>query len=323
MFLRAGVSAALIAILLYYARTHHVMDALRNVGPQWVGLSVAVLAIGWLINAVRWKLLLSAAGVEQGVGRLASLYFIGMFFSQMLPTGAGGDVVRMWEVSRRTGKHAAVIVATLQERLMGMGVSMLMALSVLPLYRTRLPAKVLPLFTGLPILAVLAVSVLIYPRLFLRAGRRLRLPAKWGTLPMVRHIAVELRKAAELPPLSIGRLGPIALVTLIGDLFSMGAWWVLGRGVGIDLPLVAYYLIIPMIWVISMAPSIGGVGVREAGFVSMMTLFAVPADKSLAVAALYLLVQLLLAGVGGLLLLGRVWSGTWKREPSSSDLGAT
>jgi hypothetical protein len=61
-----------------------------------------------------------------------------------------------------------------------------------------------------------------------------------------------------------------------------------------------------------MTPSVGGMGVREGGFVFLMGLFGVPGKISLAVAALYLIVQTLMAGIGGLLLLGAMITGQWK-----------
>jgi len=324
---RIAISATLIAILLYIAKQQHVWEKIQKVPPGCIAASAGLLAVGWLINSQRWGLLLRAAGVRENMPYLMALYFIGMFFSQMLPTGAGGDAVRMWNISRRHGSPAAAVVATLQERLLGMGVSMLIGLAAAAMYFDRLPAASrLPLL-GVPLAAVVAVAIFLFPKVPVSVGSALWRGSGLGALAGtgIMHkvqtaVARAMRRAVELPPLTLARMIPILLVTLIGVLFSISVWWELGRGVGPELPYSVYCLIVPLVWIISMAPSLGGAGVREGGFVFLMKLFNVPTDRALTIAALYLMVQLLLACVGGLILLAFVWTGHWNRRPHAGTL---
>jgi uncharacterized protein (TIRG00374 family) len=312
---RVLVSLILIAILIYVAQRNHVQDRLRQVPPQDVAVAIALLGVAWIINSLRWKLLLAVAGVRERFATLASLYFIGMFFSQLLPTGAGGDPVRIWDLYRRGHKPAAVVVATLQERLLGMAVSMVVGLIAVGFYYHQLPPALAPVFVAMPIAAICGVGVFLYPRLPLSIAAKIGsrpVFANIGRRPIIHRLTAAIRPAADLPPLTPARLLPIVLVTLAGDLLSFFVWYLLARSVGVPLGFGAYCLIIPLVWVISMAPSLGGAGVREGGFVGLMKLFNVPIASSVAVAALFLIVQLLLAAVGGLLLAGRVLSGNWK-----------
>jgi len=316
-FLRFAVSGTLVAALGYIAYRQNVWEKLRAVPPSSVLSGLGLLAIAWLVNSRRWAILLSAAGIRENPIYLASMYFIGMFFSMILPTGAGGDAARMWDVSRRNGKPAAAIVATLQERLLGMGVSMLFGLAAAIFYYSRLPvAGRLPLL-GVSSLTLIASAVLLYPRVPISLIQKfwtfVETHGDRSALGKIKHaIFRALRHAAEVPPLTAARLLPILAITAIGVFFSIASWAALGDGVGLKLPYSAYCLVVPMVWIISMAPSLGGVGVRETGFVVMMRLFDVPSDRAVAVAALYLIVQTILACIGGLFLLGRIWSGTWK-----------
>ncbi|MGA2229601.1 MAG: lysylphosphatidylglycerol synthase transmembrane domain-containing protein, partial [Tepidisphaeraceae bacterium] len=308
-------------ILLYVGYRQHVLDKLRQVAPSAIAGAAGLLAIAWLINSVRWAMLLRVAGIKENAAYLASLYYIGMFFSQILPTGAGGDAVRMLELYRRGHRPAPVVVATLQERLLGMGVSMLVGLMAAAAHLTHFPAAVRPILIGLPLAAIAAVAIFLYPRLPLGVA------AKMGTWPVFRglkkhpilhRLTAAIEPAAQLPPLTPARLVPILLVTLAGVLFSISVWWALGLAVGTGVGFGGFCLVIPLVWVIAMTPSLGGAGVREGGFVWLMGMFAVPTDRSLAVAALYLIVQLLLAAVGGVFLLLRIWQGGWKRNPEQS-----
>jgi glycosyltransferase 2 family protein len=301
--LRAAVSGVLIGVLIYVALRQHVWQNLKTASPKWVAIGAVFLALAWTVNSCRWGLLLRAAGVVETLGGLISLYWIGMFFSQILPTGAGGDAVRMWAISRRHGKPTAAIVATFQERLVGMGMSCLLGLCVGAAYFDHLPAKARWWFVAVQALMMAVAAAGLYPRPLLRLARVI--PSK--------KLAAAIAHVARLEPLTAGCLLPVLAVGLAGILLSIGEWWALGRAVGVYLPYAVYCTIVPLVWIIGMTPSLGGTGVREGGFVMLMKLFDVPTDRSLAVAALYLIVQTALAGVGGLLLLGQVWAGRWKR----------
>jgi glycosyltransferase 2 family protein len=310
------ISGGLIAILLWWGYREDVWTQLKAASPTWVAIGAAMLCAGWLVNSVRWGLLLRAAGVIENWLTLASLYFIGMFFSQILPTGAGGDAVRMWAVAHHRGKGAAVVVATLQERLVGMGVSCLLGLCIGAIYFDHLPEK-----ARLALLALLAALIVasscLYPRIPLAVGRRIWTAfglERWNDKPIVLRSSAVIAQIAQLPPLTVGRLLPILFVGLVGILLSIGEWWALGRAGGIEKPYAVFCLVVPLVWIVSMTPSVGGLGVREGGFAWLMSLFGVIPRQSLAVAALYLIVQTAMAGVGGLLLLGRIWTGTWKRK---------
>jgi uncharacterized protein (TIRG00374 family) len=313
---RIVVSAGMILLLVWIARKQHVARHIREVPPGGIAAAAGFTVLAWLVNSLRWNLLLRVAGVKENSRTLASLYFIGMFFSQLLPTGTGGDAVRMWDLYRRGHKPAAVVVATLQERFMGLGVSMLIGLIAVAFYFRELPPYLRPLLVGLPFVAVAAVAVFLYPRIPLaiagHIGQRSIFKRLAGS-PIVHRITATIRPAANLPALTPRRLLPIVGVTMAGVLLSIAVWWALGVAAGMTVPFGGFCLVVPLVWVIAMAPSLGGAGLREGGFVALMlVLFAVPKDRSITVAALYLIVQLATACLGGLLLLARVAGGSWK-----------
>src|ERR1700722_20119660 len=257
MALKIGISAALIIFGVVIGRRYHVLDQLRRVPASAIAMAAGLMFVGWLVNSVRWRLLLRVVGVHEGQAYLAGLYRLGGFFSQLLPTGAGGDAGPMWDLYRRDHKPAAVIVSTLQERLMGMGVSMWVGLAAGLYYFARLPENVRPLLASLPVAAIAAMGVCIFPKL------PMKILGPVGHWRGVHRLTAALRPAAELPGPRAGELLTITAVTLLGDVLSIGSWWALGRVVDPSVPFGGYCLVIPMVWIISMAPSVGGAGVRE------------------------------------------------------------
>src|SRR5437016_4548394 len=114
--LQLGVSALLILLLVRVTHSDGLGPALASVRPGAVALAVGLYVLASLVNAGRWQLLLRHQGIDESLRELGVLYFIGQFCSLFLPTAAGGDAVRVYEVSRGGRSPWRALLATLQER---------------------------------------------------------------------------------------------------------------------------------------------------------------------------------------------------------------
>jgi uncharacterized membrane protein YbhN (UPF0104 family) len=92
---------------------------------------------------------------------------------------------------------------------------------------------------------------------------------------------------------------------------------IIAQAMGMDVPIVAMFVIIPVATVVMMLPvSINGIGLREAVFVMFFGLFGITSDQSIAFAWIaygFVLAQGLL---GGLVFAGRLLY----REPMNKGL---
>ena len=95
------ISFSIIAfILLTEVKIKDIPDALKDIHVIWLILSFSLHALGLLISAYRWQILIRAQDDEVPFGFLAKSYLVGNFFNLFLPTRFGGDVVRIWDGSR-------------------------------------------------------------------------------------------------------------------------------------------------------------------------------------------------------------------------------
>src|SRR5689334_3807760 len=70
--------------------------------------------------AWRWRLLLRARGIDDGLGWLMRAYLVSYAAGQVLPTSLGGDATRIYETTRRhPGRGGAVAGSVLLERVLG------------------------------------------------------------------------------------------------------------------------------------------------------------------------------------------------------------
>ena len=122
-----------------------------------------------LISARKWQLLLQRARIGVGFPAAAQLYWIGAFFSNFMPTGIGGDAVRLMMTPAPDGR-ARVAATILIERLTGLLVMLGLSafgLLILPLDLGG-PVPRYVTIAGVAGLAMAVTAVLFMPAQFLR-----------------------------------------------------------------------------------------------------------------------------------------------------------
>ncbi|MEW6455906.1 MAG: lysylphosphatidylglycerol synthase transmembrane domain-containing protein, partial [Acidobacteriota bacterium] len=75
--------------------------------------------VGISFSSNRWQILLRAHNINVNLVKLLKFYFIGNFFNTFLPTGVGGDIMRMYYISKQTEKSIPSMSTVLIERFTG------------------------------------------------------------------------------------------------------------------------------------------------------------------------------------------------------------
>lgn len=323
--LQAAVSAGLVGLLVALARRGELAVSLAALRAADVALAGGLLALAYALNGWRWQLLLAHVGVRERLPRLVELYFIGVFFSLFLPTSAGGDAYRVYEVSRGGRPLLRVFYATLQERLLGLGVIMLIGLVATLSYAVLLPASLGAALVLVQAMGAAAVVMLLYPGPLLTLVTRLR-PAEgrpWlrrlAESPLGQRLGGAARSLREMPGLSAGRCLLVVGLAAAANLLAVATYAVVDQSLGLGVSFSAYCMVIPLVAVVRMLPvSLNGIGVGEGAFVFLIGLFAVPADKALALALTLFGLQTVVALSGGLLLAARVVRGRTSACPTAA-----
>lgn len=315
------VSLALIILVVKLTWDRNVLGSFRNIRPSAVTYAAGCLFLGYLLNSFRWQLLLSRAKINEPLGRLLSLYFISLFFSLFLPTSVGGDAMRAYAVGRRSQLTSRALLATLQERLLGLGGFFLIGLVATLYYIPLLPFHVRIWATLIPIVGLVSITMICRLRVPATATRLIQRAQAHSSIlqrvaghPKLAHIASQLRAFSELPPVTPFQLLIVLSTALVPALLAIGVFYVLGLSLNINVSFLALCMVVPLVGIVRMLPiSLNGLGVGEGAFVFLMGFFAVPGGEALALALAALVLQTIFALVGGLLLALRIASGTWVR----------
>ena len=261
---RLAISAGLLGWIVSQAGLKDLVETAQNADPRPYFVALLLMHLGIFVRAQRWRVLLEAVGVRLPFRRLAYLYFVGAFFNAFLPTGFGGDVVRVLEARGEAASHEAA-GTVIVDRLTGFIAVFVFALVVLPFASGLLPASTAWLI-ALMGSGVMAGSVLLFE------GKLLR------------------RLTARLPrSLSLGGDAWVgqtyAVITACGRRAIAGAlFWSLvfagmeitanilvARALGLGASPWLFFLFVPVAVASLVVPiSISGLGVRENIFVFLL-----------------------------------------------------
>ena len=305
-----GAAAAYIVAKIDLGKTLHIIG---SASLWWLLLSL-VLTFGTVpLQAWRWQLLLRVRDVSESVAWLLRAYFVSYAVGQVLPTGVGGDASRIYETTRRhPGYGSPIAGSVLLERALGGAVTLLLAgigfLLAIGRYDIGAYLWIEALFVVLTVLA----GVVMFSR---RMRRVLRF-----SVPFLRRIKIERPIRAVYEGIHgyrdhTGALLVVCLVTVTAQLMRIVAIWGSAKAVGIDLSLLPYIVLGPLLFLVMLVPfTVNGLGVREAFFVSFLGKLGVDADAAFATGFLFFVMTLAL-GLPGLVII--LWEGARRREPAT------
>lgn len=280
---RAGVSAVVLAILLWIVPIGAVTDALRKVSIWTWSASVAIFFAGHYLNALKLRLLL---GGDERTLRAACVraQYAGLVANLGLPGLAGGDLVRGAYLAPITGLKR-IAVASVADRVIDTLTVVLLVAVALPIAGmppgiAGVVREALLWLVGGAALAVAAVIV---------AMRLRRLTASFDHFASA-WAALAERKAALV--------GAVAISLAVQSVFVLTNVW-LAREVGVTSALSEWFVAWPLSKLVAVLPiSLGGIGVREAVLVSLLTPYGAPRAGVLASGILWQSVFIITALVG-------------------------
>ncbi len=296
------ISAGLLVYLVYRAEPQKIIDVLTTAARAngFVYLAAAfffeLLAI--LIMALRWQKLLAGYRLTVRLGRLIGFYLIGLFFNNFLPTSIGGDVIRVYKVVDETGDRTSGFASVIIERIMGIAATLLIAIVSLFFISQQFHSKKL-----------MAASILLFFSIF----------AAFAFIIVERPFKLLLRLFDKLTFFSIGEkinklleaihyfsekrriLLYVFLYSLAsqGTIIIMNFFLALAFNIKIDFMFLS--MVIPVTFVLTILPSINGVGIRDLGFVSLLARVGVGSAAALSLSFMNLVVPMVISVAGAVL----------------------
>jgi len=293
------VSCVLIALILRGTDVGEVLGAIGKADVRLVLLSLCLFFVGYGITVGRWRTLLGTQRVEASMSVLIRSYMVAVFFNNLLPSTIGGDAIRIYDSWRLGCGKAEAVVVIFMDRFMGLLSLVLFAsagLALLP----ELPVDV-PLAQAAALLGIGGVAVMLW-FMFSPAPRPATGPGRpFVAVPFVQHALGRVREALDSFRGKRSALGRALALSLLLQVNVVVSYYLLARSLGLSVPFLDYFLIIPASLAVLMAPvSINGIGLREGAFVFFLGLCGVGRAEAVAFAWIaygVLLIQGVLGGI--------------------------
>ena len=273
--LQVGISVILLVIAFRQVEWGDLRSSLAQISLPWLAAAWMLFLIGVIVRAVRWQVLLQSLDVHRPLRDLVLWYFVGGFFNVLLPTGFGGDAVRVVELSQDTQRVGAALNSVVVDRYLGLVALLAMGLVAGALRPDLAPGPILGLIGLLLAGGILAAWLLTRPwwrKWAQRGGLATRL-LRMSKLPDV---------AAGLSSYTSGAIGRAFLVSIIFNLLQIFWNVLIGVGLGLRLPIALYFVIVPLTAAALLLPAFGGLGVRELSYVTLLGTAGVPQATALA-----------------------------------------
>jgi uncharacterized protein (TIRG00374 family) len=312
---KIGLSVALMAWALSRVQLDLFRERIGSLEITWLVAAALTFALSNILGAAQWGWLLRLSGARLPFRQVLSFYWVGLFFSNLLPANVGGDVVRVVDVSRETGSRRAAVGATLLDRLLGFVAIAILALGALPL----LPrGTVSPLLFGVVLafsLATLFLSLTVFHRgLFAPLERVLGGVQLFSLGRRLTAVADELH-AYRRHPKTLLQLLALAVIVQLG---RVAVHVLMARSLGIRLSAVYFFVIVPILAIVVVLPvSVAGLGIRESAAVGLFGHVGVSPSDAVAHQLSTFLVCLAVNMIGGVLFVAR----TFGRSPGGAPAG--
>ena len=270
---RAAISLTLMIWLLSRVGVDEIVDRWKGVN-LWILLLVvpAIHLVAVVIRAWRLKAILAGLGLHRPIWWLGLTQLEGAFFASFLPGGIGGDIYRTYRIARVTEDSSRSVVAVVIEKLVGSASMLFVSMASLGYAVLSIRDPVFDqLSIGLPLLLV--VLVCLGGLLWAVVNRPLA--PRWLTARLPLRLASDLEHISP-PRLENGMLGRIVLLSVLLQVIIVVWYFAISRSLGMTLPIWTLMLTVPLVELLVMLPiSVGGIGVREAAFSTVLAPFGV------------------------------------------------
>lgn len=299
---KLAVGLAILGWLFSRLDAPSVWGALRSVDLLWLIPVLAIPHFAILLSSMKWHALVNVAHGHATQGMLFRLYLIGTFFSNFMPSMVGGDVVRVYKLSRAGCDSSIVVASIFLERYLGLAG----LVTVLPLAALQPQVTIaIPYFWLLVVAGAFGIAS-SWAALF--GGGSLPISdletADAAVLVRIRNLIVRSRQRVQSYR---GHASVLAYGYMLSILFYLSAGvtvWCATRAVGAAADFWVILSVTPLVLLAGLVPvSVNGLGIIEVGYTWLLTSLGLSLPEAVTVALILRCRALITAGIGGVLFL--------------------
>ncbi len=313
--IRLVVSFGLLGLLFWLMRreVHSIWRILLDSDLRFLAIAFFTFLINLSFLAWRLKIIFLGEDLDLTFMGALQLTFIGYFFNNFMPTAVGGDIIKAHYAANINKQRVKSYASVLMDRFIGLYSFVVIAAVALIVDQGRF---------GIEAVRFIVFFLLVFGFVGAVIATNKRIANFMGgvftRLKMFR-LGEKLNSVYQIVHDYRNRPGVVVksfLMSIGAQSFYFLIIYLFFRSLGTNMNIGNIFLIMPVVTVISMVPSVGGLGVREGAMVAFFAPLA-GRETAFAVSLLLLLGLFLISFVGGVIYLG--WGFSKERAGGAEE----
>lgn len=296
--LRILIAVVLTAIVVYAAHPSDVIRATATADLAWLGGSIALVLLDRSLMALRWIDLLVALtpGSRPPFGRVLRIFFVSSFVSNFVPSVAA-DMYRAYALARCDVHLAESTASVLMDRVLGVLSMVIVGACALPFAGALGIERALVLALAIAFAGCAVAGLMVFSEpvsdVVVQIARRLPIRA-------IERITGALAEAVRRYSRHHVELARVLAMSVAVQAIRVLQAWCLGQALGLQLPLLTYFAVIPVILLVMQVPiTINGLGTTQVAFVALLGAAGADAARATALSLLFLFLGVIGSLPGG------------------------
>jgi uncharacterized protein (TIRG00374 family) len=313
--LRIIVAAGALYLTFRGENLAKIADVLLGINFWIFAASLALWFLSQVVFVARWCLLMRVQSIYIGYWTAFNLNLLGIFYNNCLPTAIGGDLVRAWYVTNHTDKKLEAALSVLVDRFIGLAGTIIMAFCCYWFIPVAGQKERLTFSFNMNlsqswdeykwIFAAVGIAFALVILAFISNNRGRNLLRKAFRLVDEKG-EIFLRKINNAIRIYCSKIFTLFLALLLTFLcqavFILGMW-LIGREIGIDVPMKYYFVFFPIAWIVGSLPiSIGALGIWEGTLKLLFGKVAAGLDEQVLALASYHRILWLIGSLPGVVI---------------------
>ena len=279
-FIKLIISGLLIFWFLHAVNLNEVINSLRSLSLSLFIIVYIVYFISLFISSLKWHILIP----QESFFKLYYLNFISYYYSLILPGQVTGEAVKTLRLGRGREDAEKIAVSVVFDKITGIIALACIAVMGLLLTKTEMPFVVILGFLIIIILFIISIFIIRYNiiynlinRLFLYLDEKLHNHRFMiGRLKNAQEAWLAYANKNKLLFLSVALGATVHIISIL-------VYMKIASEMGISINFVDWCWIFALLSLALFLPiSIGGIGVREASLVGILSIFGITTVRAIA-----------------------------------------
>ena len=278
-FLKALVSFGFFYILFNKFNLYDIFEIIKKSQVNFLFLTILTLVLQIILAIYRWHQLLKLKKINISIIQCLKLFWIGLFFNQVLPSTIGGDAVRAYMLIKRGYNIGIATISILLDRMFGLIGLLILLIIVIPFFLNLLPNILDQLeIYFIMIILVIGVTSIFFLDFFIQKFIKFKFVQIISTLAKDARILIKDFKLAF----------NILVLSIFIHLISVINIGLIAISLNIIIPWNFLLIIVPIISLLVFIPvSVSGWGFREGIMVLGLGYYGIPGVEALALSLTY------------------------------------